>query len=398
MVSPVSTDGVPLLQVTDKGDGDYNSSSSSPNAEASCSKGKDTRWCRHKNWIRDARIRWYLLSKRSRLLIMVLVTFFLFHALVGISDMLFWKFNDAAPAISKASSFDVVINTFRRPQMLADAVRHYANTCGIRAGVNHVYIVWAEEGVTPPEVESFFRKSSIRQTKNRSQVTVLKVKNSLNSRFEPIEGGQDAVFMVDDDLRVNCRDLRSAFAAWKSHPNSLVGYYPRYSTRSRIRDITDLVYHSWPIVYWRDQLNIILTKACFLHKRYLAMYTSDKHPQEIKDFIDKHFNCEDIAMAMLVANVTRQELKVPARPIYVEGKVSDLGLFKGISTGTGHMTQRSDCLNELTTIYEKHGWKPPLEDSFSLTESSWLWHFPGFWWQKRPSNVFEWFALANAMK
>jgi len=411
MGTPVVHDSVPLLQYTDTDD-DWTGGKKTPNqksplrfvgveeSSSSWSKGKGQNYYSFENLTRGARVQWFLLSKRSRLLVMILVPFLAFHLLVGVSDLFLGSFmaNDTAQAVSHASSFDVVINTFRRPEMLVGAVRHYADTCGVRAGVNHIYIVWAEEGVAPPKTDSFFPKSSVRQTQYRTPITIVEVKNSLNSRFEPIAGVQDAVFMVDDDIRVDCRDLQSAFAAWKAHPNSLVGYYPRLSTGSRFHGVAELVYHSWPIVYWRGQMNIILTKACFMHQRYFALYTDDSHPKQIKDFVDKYFNCEDIAMAMLVANVTRDEFSVPARPIYVQGKVSDLGLFNGISTGTGHMAQRSDCLNELNTIYKEHGWNAPLDSSFALSESSWLQHFPGFWWQQRPSNPFEWFALANVFR
>jgi len=394
-------DGVPLLQSTDDDLDDLGDSSRNGKYKQTVprrSKGKDQRWCRPQNWRRNARVRWFLLSKRARLLVATVGAYLSFLVLVGISDQLFSSFNSSLPAVSAATSFDVVINTYKRPQMLADAVRHYAETCGPRSGVNHVYIVWAEEAATIPAVDSFFQQSTMRQSKNRAGVTILQVANSLNSRFLPIDGVQDAVFMVDDDIRVNCRHLGDAFAAWKVHPNSLVGYYPRLSQNSRLEGVSELVYQSWPIVFWRRKMNIILTKACFLHQRYLGMYSSDDHPKPIKDFVDKYFNCEDIAMAMLVANATRNELSTPAKPIYVEGSVSDLGLFSGISTGTGHMAQRSDCLNELSAIYRDHGWDTPLDSSFALTDSSWNRHFPGFWWQNRPSNFYEWFALANVWK
>lgn len=408
-------DGVPLLQYTDDDDdyhhhrrhdgggGGKKSKADPPDVNSParrCSKGKDRRRRRrHENLIRDARVRWFLLSKRGRVLVVILGSLLLFHILVGICDLLFWSFDRTAPAVGSATGFDVVINTFQRPEMLADAVRHYADTCGVRSGVSHIYVVWAEEGVTPPSTDSFFRRSTMRHTKDRSGVSVLQVANSLNSRFLPIEGVQDAVFMVDDDIRVDCRNLRAGFAAWKAHPNSLVGYYPRLARKRRLGSrVIDLVYQSWPIVFFRNRMNIILTKACFLHQRYLGLYSSDNHPKQIKDFVDKFFNCEDIAMAMLVANVTKHEFSIPAQPIYVEGKVSDLGLFNGISTGTGHMAQRSDCLNELTAIYRDHGWDAPLDSSFALADSSWLRHSPGFWWQSRPSNFFEWFALSNVLK
>jgi Glycosyl transferase family 64 domain len=241
---------------------------------------------------------------------------------------------------------------------------------------------------------------------------VLSVPNSLNSRFLPIPDVHDmAVFMVDDDIRVDCRSLKTAFSAWKANPSSMVGFYPRLAEwdlsddgKRHIRAPPErFVYQSWPKVYWRQRMNFILTKACFLHSHYMSVYSDpNQHPVEILEYVDKYFNCEDVAMSLLVANITKPSdgtpNGLPARPIYVEGSVSDKGLFNGISTGTGHMARRSACLSDLSNIYEKKGWGLPLDREFSLQKSSWRRHAPGFWWHYRPSNVFEWFALSNVFK
>ncbi|KAL3910551.1 MAG: hypothetical protein SGILL_007650, partial [Bacillariaceae sp.] len=318
------------------------------------------------------------------------------------------------------STFAVVINTYKRPDRLRLAVQHYADTCGKRYGVGQVFVVWAEQNVQVPEPDSFFdgnmrrSKSDNNTHKNRSSVHVLQVSNSLNSRFEPIaQMDTTAVFMVDDDIRVACPSLSLGFNAWNQQPDSMVGYYPRLSSppvrgsqNTHVNSQPPLVYHAWPIVYWRQKFNFVLTKASFLHSKYLKLYTDDEtFPKEIKDHVDKHMNCEDIAMSMLVANYTKYQsslqnkkansVSLPARPIYVEGRVSDAGLFGGISTGSGHMLTRSDCLTQLTAIFQSKGWDAPFDHQFRLAESSFVRHAPGFWWQMRPSNFFEWFAFAN---
>ena len=198
----------------------------------------------------------------------------------------------------------------------------------------------------------------------------------------------------------------------------MVGFYPRLAapattwlrTRSNsLMDQQQLVYHAWPKVYWRQQFNIVLTKASFFHSKYLELYTNDaSFPKEIKDLVDKHRNCEDIAMSMLIANHTRHNNHgkdsntksntrkiASARPIYIEGQISDVGLFGGISSGTGHFATRTDCLNELTNIFRSRGFGSPLEEKFDLVASSWVGHAPGFWWQSSPSNMFEWFCFTN---
>jgi hypothetical protein len=108
--------------------------------------------------------------------------------------------------------------------------------------------------------------------------------------------------------------------------------------------------------------------------------------------VDKYMNCEDFAMSLLVANATQSE---HGKPVFVEGTVSDKGLFNGISTGSGFVQRRAACLTDITRIYEKHGWGSPLGEAYSLREVSWDRHAPGFWFQFRPSNPFEWLALLD---
>lgn len=332
----------------------------------------------------------------------------------------------ATAEAASSSSFAVVINTYKRPEMLREAILHYADVCGKRNGVGQVFVVWSELGVDPPDAKVFFfgvddlggsslrkkrlstreKKEMIERIKNRSAVKVLRMeKNSLNSRFLPIadlEG--EAIFMVDDDVRVSCPSLSQGFDAWRAQPHSMVGYYPRLASASGSgsaaidgnggRGAVGIVYHTWPGVFLRGRFNFVLTKAAFLHRRYLEIYSGDSHPGVIRDYIDKHKNCEDVAMALLVANQARLD-EVAHEPVYVEGSVSDLGLFRGISTGSGHFGTRSKCLIDLTRVYEEQGWGAPLSGDVSLRDRSWLQHFPGLWWQSRPSNFFEWMSIGS---
>lgn len=367
--------------------------------------------------LREIRSRWKRLTvNRRRFLLIGVLPMLVCYLVTDIIDYIFPmygvipkvntnKSTTTSLYVARTNEFVVVINTYQRPKQLQEAVRHYAETCGPSTGIQSIYIIWAEEGVASPKPENFFRDNKSRK---RSTIQVLTVRNSLNSRFLPIPDVQDmAVFMVDDDIRVDCRSLRRAFDAWKSNPSSMVGFYPRLSLESQsnpdlryIREppSTSFIYHSWPIVYWRQKLNFILTKACFLHSQYMLIYSDpNQHPIEVLQYVDQYFNCEDVAMSLLVANVTKSSTShIPARPIYVEGHVHDKGLFNGISTGSGHMAQRSKCLKDISAMYHSRGWGVPLHHTFSLRDSSWRRH--RFWWQSQPSNIYEWFALSNIFK
>ena len=266
--------------------------------------------------LRKLKYHWTLMSINSKIASSFVLLFLFQHVVIGAYDQLFHRVGDdallarlkASSPIHKEKSFAVAINTYKRPDMLRDAVQHYADTCGKRAGVSQVFIIWAEQGVQVPEPSSFFTggttTNSLRNPKtslgNRAEVYVLqKAKDSLNSRFEPIEQLKStAVFMVDDDIRVACPSLSHAFHAWNAQPDSMVGYYPRLASAPRHdpQSQSELIYHTWPVVYMQNKFNFILTKACFLHSKYLTLYTGDEFPQAIKDHVDEHMNCEDIAM------------------------------------------------------------------------------------------------------
>eukprot|EP00934_Nitzschia_sp_Nitz4_P002083 Nitzschia sp. Nitz4//scaffold166_size90379//86989//88209//NITZ4_005074-RA/size90379-exonerate_est2genome-gene-0.77-mRNA-1//1//CDS//3329538247//2083//frame0 len=369
---------------------------------------------------------WTLLSPRSKLLWIILGVGCLFHVVVALA----WNsFSKVEPPVSSETSFAVVINTFRRPDRLKLAVQHYAQTCGRPTGISQVFVVWADPASALPTPESLLEntQSSFRfssSVKDRqSDVQILpKERDSLNSRFEPISQLQStAIFMVDDDIRVDCASLNSAFQAFLVHPDSMVGFYPRLASApilqassswdSSSATSADLVYHAWPVVFARHQFNLVLTKASFLHSKYLDIYTNDlSFPRAILEHVDQHKNCEDIAMSLLVANYTRYQASLsqnsavsqPATPIYVPGSVQDGGLFGGISTGTGHMATRSECLTALTEILQKQGYPSPLETIFPLSGSSvwrpWISIFGWGWPMILPSNFFEWFALANTFQ
>lgn len=299
--------------------------------------------------------------------------------------------------------FVVVINTYKRPDILPQAVQHYAQRCGPAAGVAQVFVVWAELDVTPPPPSSWLSEHPLRPQSTAAAVHILRVaQDSLNARFLPIDKAKSpAIFMVDDDVRVDCPSLQQGFAAWRTNPTAMVGYYPRLALESKEGQH---IYQAWTGVYWHQSANFILTKAAFLHHEYMVLYSNPAvHPVEILDYVDQYKNCEDVAMSLLVANQTSSAAaphgaatRLP-NIVYVEGHVSDLGLTGGISsTGkTQHFHHRSACLRDMSALYVQHGWPVPLRQvQYHLRDITWMRHIPG-WSTARPSNFFEWFALAN---
>eukprot|EP00547_Thalassionema_nitzschioides_P009545 CAMPEP_0194224790 /NCGR_PEP_ID=MMETSP0156-20130528/38159_1 /TAXON_ID=33649 /ORGANISM="Thalassionema nitzschioides, Strain L26-B" /LENGTH=356 /DNA_ID=CAMNT_0038956493 /DNA_START=349 /DNA_END=1419 /DNA_ORIENTATION=- len=346
------------------------------------------------------------------------------HVVLGTMDTFYHYYgfgfasNMRSAEVVMPPGFAVVINSYKRPDRLQDAVWHYAHTCGPSFGVQQIYVVWSELDKFPPALETLFQpgrpisgtgklrndplsSSSESYDKNGVEVKILKMnENSLNSRFRPIESlKSDVVLMVDDDLRISCPSLYHGFEAWATNPDAMVGYYPRLASQSRTRVPNEYTYHHWPEIFLTQKMNFVLTKASFLHKQYLNTYWDEtRHPRQILDYVDKNKNCEDIAMAMLVANYTKSTLGESSKPIYVEGRVTDKGIFGGISTLSGHHMTRSRCLTDLSEMYLSRGWGLPFSYDIPLKEASWLHHSPDMWWQYRPSNPAEWLALLNIFR
>jgi hypothetical protein len=207
--------------------------------------------------------------------------------------------------------------------------------------------------------------------------------DSLNNRFMPLGylPHRDAIFTVDDDIRVPCHELGLGFETWRSRPDSIVGYIPRIHVRG---SSGALDYRCWWNVWWYGAYSIILTKAAFVHHKYLDLY-SNHMPVAIREYVDKHKNCEDIAMQFLVSNATN----LP--PVYIKGHLANQGIF-GISTirnvVTGpYMDVRANCLNDFVKIY---GRNPLVKSHIIIDDAANGWtNVPSTWWEYISSDLWH---------
>jgi hypothetical protein len=273
----------------------------------------------------------------------------------------------------------VMINTFRRPpQVVDDAIEYYAQ-CDV---VRYIYVVWSEENDPPQRLTSKYKRWNVPEVGFQKQKS-----SSLNNRFRPLEDvpHSEGIFSVDDDMRVPCSDLDTAYDVWQGSRDSLVGFMPRV----HLRKANGLLeYRCWWRVWWHGVYSIILTKAAIFNHKFLEMYTTTM-PQGIRDMVDKEKNCEDIAMQFLIANMTG----LP--PVYVKGHLSDLGVFSGISTEksiaqASHMDARSMCLNDLEMEY---GGSNPLIPSRIIVDNAnnWWVNAPSSWWEFVSSDLWAGF-------
>ncbi|KAH9324370.1 hypothetical protein KI387_004548, partial [Taxus chinensis] len=238
--------------------------------------------------------------------------------------------------------YTVLINTWKRNDLLKQSVSHYAGCSSVDA----INVVWSE--TEPP---SEILQADLRRTVySKSQISKkpdfrfnLNEVNNLNNRFRPIQDLRtDAIFSVDDDVIFPCSTLDFAFTVWQSAPDSMVGFVPRMHWVKK-NDAKRFTYGGWWSVWWMGTYSMVLSKAAFLHKKYLDMYTHQMSAT-IREYIIRERNCEDIAMSFLVANATS------APPIWVKGKIFEIG-STGISSIKGHNERRTRCLNDFVSLY-----------------------------------------------
>jgi len=238
--------------------------------------------------------------------------------------------NESVDNFETERQFTVRMNTFRRNHDLKVSVDSIAQ-CG---AVAQIQIVWSDQSNPPPDL-SIFAPHSRGLVRFERHAT-----DSLNNRFKPLTMiTTEAVFSVDDDVLFSCDDLMFAFETWTMSKDTMVGFVPRLVTYESLLNRHE--YKSWWFTWWNGAYNLVLTKAAFFHRKYLAYYSmlSD----EILMHINNHRNCEDIAMSMVVAKYSKSP------PIWVSGKVKELGGV-GISSGSDHTKTRSQCIDHFNSV------------------------------------------------
>jgi len=71
-------------------------------------------------------------------------------------------------------------------------------------------------------------------------------------------------------------------------------------------------------------------------------------PSHIRDWVDKHLNCEDIAMNFMVTNYTgKAPIKVTRRKRF---RCPDC-VTESLWADPSHFVERSECLNEFVRAY-----------------------------------------------
>jgi len=248
---------------------------------------------------------------------------------------------NASPPNSEG--FTAVVLTYDRVESLFNVISRIADT----PSLSRIVVVWNNQEQAPP-IPSAWPKISkpLKVIKTRSNV--------LSNRFYPYdEITTEAVLSLDDDISMLTADeLELGYQVWREFPDRLVGF----PSRTHVVDHNTGQYRYES--EWTSDISMVLTGAAFYHRYWHYLYTATPDPaaQEIKQWVDDHMNCEDIAMNFLIANATgHPPIKVAPRKKFKCSTAQCLNQELSLSGQHNHMVARSECIN---LFAEKYGYLP----------------------------------------
>ncbi|XP_054738063.1 exostosin-2 [Anastrepha obliqua] len=238
------------------------------------------------------------------------------------------------PVISpKAQGFTAVILTYDRVESLFTLIQKLAMVPSLQS----ILVIWNNQNKMPPHLSAF-------PTISKPLKVIQTRANKLSNRFYPYnEIETEAILTIDDDINMLTTDeLDFGYEVWREFPDRIVGF------PSRIHVWDNVSMHWRYESEWTNQISMVLTGAAFHHKFWSHMYTYAM-PGDIKDWVDQHMNCEDIAMNFLVANITNKPpIKVTPRKKF---KCPECTNTEMLSADLNHMRERSACIDRFASIY-----------------------------------------------
>lgn len=233
----------------------------------------------------------------------------------------------------KSQGFTGLILTYDRVASLFTLIQRLSKVPSLMK----IVVVWNNQKKRPPPLSDFPKISK--------PINIIKTNaNKLSNRFYPYrEIETEAILHIDDDIVMLTSDeVEFAFEVWREFPDRIVGFPSR-------THIWDNVTQSWKYESeWTNEISMVLTGAAFLHKYWSYLYTKEL-PSEVKDWVDDHMNCEDIAMNFLVANLTNKPpIKVTPRKKF---KCPECTTNEMLSADLGHMVERSQCIDKFTKAF-----------------------------------------------
>ncbi|KAM0351844.1 hypothetical protein ACHAPU_002357 [Fusarium lateritium] len=245
-------------------------------------------------------------------------------------------------AVNKTSDlledkFTIAIQTYKRRRQLNKTLAHL--TQHKVPSLHEIVVVWNEVDAQPPADYMSEHGVLVRYRKSK--------KNSLNQKFLPDPAYRtQGILLSDDDWNYNTTgDLEYVFQQWrKAGMHRLTGAFARCWQPN---EVTGTPMYNFNCK-GQDNYSMILSGLAFTHISYLEYYHSeDEIMMGVRELVDKAFNCEDIALNFVVSMLTCEG------PLLVRGKykLDHQAARSGISTKSGHLDRRSQCLRKFVDMF-----------------------------------------------
>ena len=236
------------------------------------------------------------------------------------------------------AGFTALILTYNRVKSLFQVITRLSQV----ESLVRIVVVWNHQTVAPPPVQDWPHI-------NKPLKVIQTSANKLSNRFYPYpEIETECVLSIDDDISMLTTDeFEFGYQVWREFPDTIVGFPSRTHTYDNVTG--QYKYDS----EWKNELSMVLTGVAFYHKYWHYLYTAaPSQPQKlIKDWVDDHINCEDIAFNLMVANATgKAPIKVGPRKKFKCSTPSceNAGM---LSASASHLEERSHCLDKFVKIY-----------------------------------------------
>ena len=227
---------------------------------------------------------------------------------------------------------------------MIQSVKHHASC----PGVKEIQIVWCDkENEPPPELLEMAKTNGSIPSDTRVVIERHEA-NSLNERFNILEPTPTlGILSIDDDVLRPCEAIDSGFFKWVKSPHRMVGFDARTHV---VNDDGSWQYGYLSTTKTSNKYSLALTRYCFIHRDYMIRYIRDL-PATILDTIATKFNCEDIAMSLMISSLTQGRPPLLA-DLWAMNSQLKMEVESGISSTGTHKKFRDNCLDSFAELFE----------------------------------------------
>lgn len=186
----------------------------------------------------------------------------------------------------------------------------------------------------------------------------------MNWRYKiPKESKSQVFFSIDDDITVDCEELKKGFQVWRENAIGSIGpiisYGPRYYEYNLKQGFQ---YGKGKI---QNFFNMGLVGLAFISRHFMDLYYTDVFEvKEMRDYVVTKNNCDDIGLNWVVQYFYPELLTIP-----IEGNVLNISPKIAQATSQNHYPFRTKCIEKFTQIFGVNSLRyAPIKDEYPGNE------------------------------